>query len=286
MDGTTTPQTPSSLCDHACRLLGSSLRSLSLFGSQLWAGELHGTRGDADLFAILDDGALAGAAARLGKQPHPLLLQHLPPLTLALSIPGSERARAKLNLIEISALRQALHALPDVYLAGRLSKPMRLYAARDAACQAEHSSLVAEAAQAISTVVLQGQRGHRTRLSVVSECAFVSYRAELRPEGPRRLQALWQRNQDALVARFDPLLVATAPTLGLRYDPGEQIFFDERDRASRARQQLAYARLIRHSRLRSLARWPKQMLVYRGWVGYVAGKLRRSHRAEREGSPA
>ena len=102
---------------------------------------------------------------------------------------------------------------------------MRLYAARDAVCRAEHSSLVAEAAQAISTVVLQGPARTSDATSVIAECALVSYRAELRPEGPRRLQTLWQRNQDALVARFDPLLVATAPTLGLRYDPGEQIFF-------------------------------------------------------------
>ncbi len=286
MEGTTTPLSLPLLCDHACRILGSSLRSLSLFGSQLWANEPHRARGIADLFAILDDGALAEAAARLGTPPRPLLLNHLPPLTLALSLPGSEHARAKLNLIEISPLQRVLHALPDVYLAGRLSKPMQLYVARDATCRAEHSSLMNQAAQAISTIVLQGQRGHRTRLSVIAECALVSYRAELRPEGPRRLQTLWQRNQDALVARFEPLLLATAPTLGLRYDPGEQIFFDERDRASRTRQQLAYALLLGRSRLRSLVRFPKQMLVYRGWAGYVADKLHRSHRAEQEGNRA
>ncbi len=270
------------LTAHCVDRLGPCLRSLSLFGSQLWAGECDGELGIADLFAVLDDGTLADAAARCAARPWRPLLTHLPPLTLSLSLPtpGRGARQAKLNLIELSPLFAALQALPDLYLAGRWSKPMRLLYARDPACADEQRALMELAASQVSAWVLRGLQAPCSLLAVVRECAWLSYRGELRPEGPRRRQALFERSQAELVARFRPLILAGAPPLGLRYDPKSDSLFEARDAQQRRAQRLAQARLLWRSRLRCLLRWPKQMLVYRGWAAYVRDKLRRSQRAE------
>lgn len=271
------------LCDHGCHLLAPRLRSLSLFGSQLWAAESDGERGIPDLFAVVDDGSLAWAAGKLGSRPPRALLRHLPPLTLALSLPTADGLRAKLNLVEITVLRQALQNPKDVYLAGRFSKPMRRLHTRDQACGLEHDALCRLAAGQICTWVLRGQHGSRALKDAIAECAWLSYRGELRPEGPRRLATIFRRNQDEFRDRFTPHLLAAAPSLGLRYDAASDVLIDARDGRSRMQQQRAYARLLWRSRLRSGLRWPKQMLVYRGWAAYVYDKIRRSQR--REDSP-
>lgn len=268
------------LCDHGCQLLAPHLRSLSLFGSQLWAQGSDGERGIPDLFAVLDDGSLAWAAGKLGSRPPRVLLRHLPPLTLAMPLPRADGLRAKLNLVEITVLRQALQAPKDVYLAGRFSKPMRRLHSRDQACGIEHDALCTLAAQQICAWVLRGQRGSRPLQDTLAECAWLSYRGELRPEGPRRLATIFRRNQDEFQVRFTPHLLAAAQVLGLRYDARSGVLIDARDGRSRADQQRAYACLLRRSRLRSGLRWPKQMLVYRGWAAYVYDKLRRSQRTE------
>lgn len=273
------------LADHGRALLDPHLRSLSLFGSQLWAADPDDARGIVDLFAVLDDGTLAQAATKVGQTPPRLLRDHLPPLTLLLRLPGSRGLRAKLNLVEITQLRRALHEMRDVYLAGRLSKPMRLLHARDRACADEQHAIAKAAAEQIGHFVLCGQIGSRTLTDTISECAWLSYRAELRPEGPRKRQALFERNAAELFATFQPILLATAPELGLRYDDKTGLLIDAREPAIRQRQQRTYARLIRRSRLRSALRWPKQMLVYRGWAAYVFDKLRRSQRAEESPCP-
>lgn len=269
-----------SLAEHARTLLDPHLRSLSLFGSQLWAADPDGARGIPDLFAVLDDDTLAQAAAQLGQSPPRWLLHHLPPLTLLLRLPGSPESRAKLNLVEITPLHRALRAMNDVYLAGRLSKPMRLLHARDSICTDEQHAIATLAAEQISHAVLCGHVGSRTLDEVVAECAWLSYRGELRPEGPRKLQALFDRNAAELLATFRPIVLAAAPCLGLRYDEGAGLLIDARPPALRQQQQRAYARLIHRSRFRSALRWPKQMWVYRGWAAYVVDKLRRSQRTE------
>ena len=43
----------------------------------------------------------------------------------------------------------------------------------------------------------------------------------------------------------------------------------------RRRDARALAHLLRRSRVRALLRWSRQLLVYRGWLPYLAAKLRR-----------
>ena len=262
--------------------LGPSLRALCLFGScvQPETSAADPARGVPDLLAILDDGALTPWLRRQG---HGWLLQHLsrhlPPLTLALARDGV--TVAKLNLIEAGALRRAIDRLPDLYLAGRLSKPLRPLQIRDDACARELGDTAQRAAQQIARQVLRDLPTSCLLPSLIPACVALSYRAELRPEGPRKLDALFAAHRDFFIARFAPLLREQARRLGIDHDAASDRLDDRRPSGLRQLERFCLLHLLWRSRLRSLLRWPKQMLAFSGWHHYAIDKLRRARRAER-----
>jgi hypothetical protein len=50
---------------------------------------------------------------------------------------------------------------------------------------------------------------------------------------------------------------------------------DRRPSTVRRRHAGALSRLLLRSRARALLRWSRQLLLYRGWLPYLVGKLRR-----------
>ena len=55
-----------------------------------------------------------------------------------------------------------------------------------------------------------------------------------------------------------------------------EVMVDRRPDDVRAREARALARLLWRGRLRALARWGREPLLYRGWFPYLVGKLRRA----------
>src|SRR5262245_39304870 len=109
--------TTSRLVTAVCERLSPQLRSLLLFGSYL-SNETRRQGSIPDLFALVDDldeSLIRLGSGRLARRVSPFL----PPTTLAFSASG---IFAKLNLIEPQTLSHAIKTLPDLYLAGRLSK--------------------------------------------------------------------------------------------------------------------------------------------------------------------
>ena len=252
------------------------LRALALFGSCL--SEVT-RRPDSipDLLAVVDDldaavaalgaGRLARRAARL-----------LPPATVALRDPAGTTL-AKLNLVEPAAVDAALAGAldhGDLYLAGRLSKRVELLHARDAACAAAFAAALDRAADVVVEAVLLAPPRRLPLAAAVRRCLAISYAAEVRPERAARLDALYDSYAPGHDARFAPRLAAAAAARGFRLDA--DVLTDDRPDAARAAGARQLRRLLRRGRLRALARWPKQALLYDGWLRYVAGKLLRAWR--------
>jgi hypothetical protein len=251
---------------------GAGLRSLTLFGSCL-APTTRRPGSIPDLFALVDDldvaltqegiGPVARAAARF-----------LPPATVALRDRGRRDAVAKLNLVEPATVERELRAPRDLYLAGRLGKHTRTLWVRDEACARELYGLLGAAATTIVEVVLNGL-GPRCALEVaVRRCVAISYAAEVRPESPAKIEALHRAFAAEYDARYRPLLVAHARARGLVVE-GDDLVDHRAPEAALVALRDRDA-LLSRSRIRSVARWPKQAMLYRGWLPYLAGKLRRA----------
>ena len=278
----------SPIIDHACAQIGSGLRALCLFGSCLQPGS-PATGGIPDLLAILDDDSLGPLLRRLhyGVLTR-FLATGLPPLTLALRDPEGQRIVAKLNLIEISAATDQLTRLPDLYLAGRMSKKTVIMYARDPACRLEFEELSLQAARQIAALAVRELPVRTPLVDVVRACIALSYRAEVRPEGPTKMKALYESFAAFYDQRFMPLLVTEATARNIRHDEKEELLLDERSEHLRSQDRHQVAGQLRISRLRTLLRWPKQMIVYDGWISYALSKRGRARQLEagrRKSSP-
>lgn len=259
--------------------LGDGLSALVLFGSCLAGAEER--RGVPDLLAILDDGALGSALQRLGHGPLTrYLASRLPPLTLALRRDGESATLAKLNLIEAGRAAAELTALPDLYLAGRLSKYTSLVYARGQRGRLTVDALTSQAQAQVARLVALELSSGASLEDAVRACIALSYRAEVRPEGPQKLHALYQSFASHYDAHFGPLLVSAADSLGVRFDSARDRFLDQRSESDRLRDCQTLRRFLRKSQLRAVLRWPKQALVYRGWMTYALDKRRRARLLE------
>lgn len=251
-------------------LLGRELRSLVLFGSCLSpATQRPGSIPDA--FAVVDDLAPALAAlgvSKLGRR----LARGLPPATLRLDDGGVPVA--KLNVIDAATLQREGAGRTDLYLAGRLAKRTECVFTRDDAARVEIDGVRAAAREAVARLALVGLPRRTTIDPVLRRCVSLSYDAEPRPEKPAKIRALYDAFADWYPPRFLPLLYARARALGIGVEAGALV--DERPDAVRRAEQQDLNALLRRSWLRAAARWPKGIVLYRGWFPYLVGKLQRA----------
>lgn len=246
--------------------LGPQLRSLVFFGSCL-SQTTQRPGSIPDVFAVVDalDPALeALGVGALGRWIAPLL----PPVTLCLE------GIAKLNVIDAKTLAHELTAQHDLYLAGRLGKRTECVYARDEECRAEIDRLRAQAREAIAHVALLGLPRHTLLEPVLRRCVSVSYDAEPRPERPAKIRALYDAFADWYPPRYTPLLIQRARAAGIEVHG--QLLVDNRSDRTRSAEARGLSAILRKSWLRAMARWPKGMLLYRGWLPYLLGKLGRA----------
>lgn len=251
--------------------IGRSLRSLVMFGSCL-SPTTRREGSIPDLFAVVD--ALDPALVSLGvSKVGRWIAPSLPPVTLSLKAENGTPI-AKLNVIDAAALARELAAQNDLYLAGRLGKRTECIYARDEACRIEIDGLCAQARSVIASIALLGLPRHTTLEPVLRRCVSLSYDAEPRPERPAKIRALYDAFADWYPPRYLPLLAERARELGIRIE-GESII-DKRSDLVRAAEARGLTALLRRSWFRAMARWPKGILLYRGWFPYLVGKIRRS----------
>jgi hypothetical protein len=251
---------------------GAGLRSLTLFGSCL-APTTRRPGSIPDLFALVDDLDVALKHEEIGPIAR-VVARFLPPATVALRDGERRGAVAKLNLVEPRAAERAVRAPRDLYLAGRLGKHTRALWVRDEACARELGALLDAAATTIVEVVLDGLGPRCALEEAVRRCVAISYAAEVRPESPAKIEALQSAFAAEYEARYRPLLVARARARGLTVEDGDLV--DRRAPEAALGALRDRDALLSRSRIRSVARWPKQAILYRGWLPYLAGKLRRA----------
>lgn len=145
----------SPIIDHACAQIGSGLRALCLFGSCLQPGSTA-TGGIPDLGPSRrwQPGTASPPRLHYGVLTR-FLATGLPPLTLALRDANRQRIVAKLNLIEISAAAEQLTRLPDLYLAGRMSKEDRHHVCTRPCLSTRVQELSQQAARQIAALAVR-----------------------------------------------------------------------------------------------------------------------------------
>jgi hypothetical protein len=255
-------------------LLGERLDALLLFGSCL-AVRTRRPGSIPDLFAFvdrLDDALIRLGAPRASRLVAPLL----PPITLAFRAAPDKPVEAKLNLIQTSVAERELASPHDIYLAGRLSKRTLLLFARDAAASEMQQQLADRAADAVVDFVIAGLPQRCSLDAAVRRCTAFSYAAEIRPEAEHKLAEIHDAFGDWYTSRFAPRLLVRARERQFTVEADWLI--DRRSAPRRLAERTKLAAFLATSRLRTIARWPKQALVYRGWASYVIGKLRRARR--------
>jgi hypothetical protein len=246
------------------------LRSAVLFGSCLSPATRKATS-IPDVFALVDD--LDPALAALGLSPLARrLARRMPPATLALE--GRGGPLAKLNLATPPAVAGALHRLPDLSLAGRLAKKTRLLYHRDAVPHAELDTILASATAAMARTTLFDLPRRISLAAAAERCFALSYRAEVRPERRAQIEARFAAFAGEYRARYGAALAAAAEAHGLDVVGDELV--DDRPERLRRRDRRALASLLWRGRLRSLVRWSREPFLYRGWLPYLVGKLRRA----------
>jgi hypothetical protein len=251
--------------------LGDQLRWVALFGSCL-SSQTRRAGSIPDLFASVDD--LELSLVRLdAKARTRWLARHLPPLTLAFSGPSGSIA-AKLNLISPEQIRTVVATQPDLYVVGRLSKHTLPLFERDADAALERARLVLDSSKRMVELAFKSLPRSCSVEDVVRRCVGLSFASEPRPEWPEKIAALFDAFAPVYLERLGPLVLEHARQLGIHERNG--VLNDERDENVRRSEARSLRVTLFRSKLRTLMRWPKQMLVYRGWLPYVLGKLRRA----------
>ena len=248
------------------------LRAVLLFGSTL-APAVRRSTSIPDLVAIVDDVGAAAAAlcpGPLARRLAPLL----PPVTFALGDADGPGALAKVNVVSFAAARAALARPDDLSLAGRLAKKTRLLHARDARARDDTGALLAEAIDVMVCATTLALPRVVSLAEASRRCFALSYRAEPRPETEARIAERYRAFADEYRASYAARLASSARARGIDLAGGYLV--DWRPAAVRRRDARVLTRLLARSRARALARWTRQLFVYRGWLPYLAGKLRRA----------
>lgn len=246
------------------------LRSALLFGSCL-SPVTRRPSSIPDIFALVDD--LDPALAALGVSPLARrLARGLPPATLALEVQG--RAIAKINVATPAAVAGALARLSDLSLAGRLAKKTRLLFHRDAVPRTELRGLLDGATGAMAGAALLGLARRTSLAEAARRCFALSYQAEVRPERQAHIDARFDVFAPEYRARYGARLAQLAADRGI--DVVAEELIDRRPERVRRAERRALALLLWRGRLRSLLRWTREPLLYRGWFPYLVGKLRRA----------
>jgi len=252
------------------------LRALLLFGSAL-APELSQATSIPDLVALVDD--LDAALAAFGVTPLVRRLAGpLPPITIALrgtvALRGAGGTVAKVNLVSFATARAVFARPDDLSLAGRLAKKTRLLYARDDRARDETAALLAAAADVMARATTLALPRVVSLEQASRRCFALSYRAEPRPENADQIAARYRAFAADHRACYEPRLASAARARGIEVTGSRLV--DRRPAAVRRRDARALARLLRRSRARALLRWARQLVVYRGWLPYLVGKLRRA----------
>lgn len=202
-----------------------------------------------------------------------LLNRILPPNVIAVA--GDARphsVRAKCAILSLQDFLRACSAgAKDHFVQGRLFQQAQLAWTRDAASRAAVVNAIVDArARSFDwgRAYLPPRFDAETYCRVLLETCFA---AEIRPEGPERIQALLDAQRTTIVPVYAGLLQWLADNRILVSHGGEYVDPHPPARWPRLRSALYF----RRSKVRATARWIKYVALYDDWLEYVLQKVAR-----------
>lgn len=241
---------------------GGTVAAVVLYGSCL-LDESAAKRSEPDYFLVVDSlrafhrslgGALAGAT--------------LPPSVYHLRVRTRDGERScKASVLSSAQLvRETSARARDLHQLGRFSKPLALVYARDDNAfrlvrDAQLSSLRTLAPHALASI-----ERRFTEEEFLLALYGLSYRAEHRIIEPGKLRSILDADREAELHVARLLLTS----IGVAADGEAFVRPDGIGDGALTR------RLLARSRLRDLARWPKYLLTFDGWLEYVQRKMERN----------
>lgn len=257
------------LCGELQRRFGGSTAAMLYYGSCLRSGAEQ--EGLVDFYVLVDSYRVAHGAG-LSAVANKLL----PPNVYYLETPYQGKVlRAKVAVVSLADFRHGCERWFHSYLWGRFAQPAALVYCRDAAAHGAVMESLAWAVQrflAETVPVLPQEIG---TLEAWQWGLSLSYRCELRPERPGRVQALVLAFADEY-RQVTPLALTEQPLVKLR-DGMLEVF------ASPSQRRWGHWRWrVRRGQglLLSLARLVKASFTFAGGIDYLAWKLER-HTGER-----
>ena len=245
----------------------------------------HAQRSDArpesahDFFVIVDRylDAYRSLAAAIGTSYSPLtaaILSHmLPPNVVSVNASvDAHTVRAKCAVLSLAELTRACSARArDHFTQGRLFQHVQLAWSRD---PVSRSAVVDALLLARARTFEWGRAYLPERFDAQTYCRVLletSFRAEIRPEGPERIAALFEAQRGTLLRVYDTLLRRLTEERILVWDG--KVYSESHPPSSLYR--LRVATYFRWSKIRATVRWLKYIALYDNWLEYILHKIAR-----------
>lgn len=246
---------------------GGQLAAVIFYGSCL-SERTRSPSSTPDFFVVTRDGAIP-AHSRLTRLLHPVL----PPASQSAELVLEGRPRwFKYVYLDLAQMeRLCSQAMTDLFTAGRLSKRVALVWTADSATARQVTAALASAVGSLLPLACALLPESFGLDEYIQASVGLSYRSEYRIETPGKVEALVAAFPDYYQALCRRVLeVGEARGLLERLEGGRY-----RNRIGGAQRAAALA-LLRRSRARGLARWPKVLLTMEHWSEAVLGKLERA----------
>ncbi len=253
---------------------GESIKAILHYGSCLQKGDPY--QGIVDLFVVVDDyrsyygAGLPAMANRI-----------LPPNVFYEETRGRKGVvRAKYGVISIGQLKRAVS--PEWFHSffwARLAQPMRISFKRDGAILEECADISAQALMTLLDRTLPVVDSPFSVKGLWRRALGLTYRAELRPEGPERFKRLWQDSGPYFEA-VTPLALSALSypvrRISGNVQNGEGPFFEAMvDEKGARRCRYGWAARIAAGKALSVARLLKAAFTFSGGVDYALWKIER-----------
>lgn len=200
-------------------------------------------------------------------------LSHLlPPNIISFGMGGEESPPAKCAVVSLSHLRRSLLPfVPDHFLKGRVVQKLALVFSRGEEDQEAVIGAIREAREGIVHWVRPFLPGSFSLEQFGETMLRVSYRGEIRPESPRRVDQVFQAQKETILEMAEGALAAAERRGSVVSEGGRYRWRRNPGKGARALLTTYFAA----SKARATARWFKYILTFEGWLDYVGRKIER-----------
>lgn len=196
----------------------------------------------------------------------------LPPNIVSFRLPGADQPPAKCALVTGRHLRRSLGPRsPDHFLKGRVVQKLAMVWTRGPEEEREVVAALRMAREGIVGWVRPFLPRDFDLVDFAETMLRVSYRGEIRPESPERVDQVFESQREVLTAIAGESLAAAVARGEVLSTPSGYRWRRAPGRTLR----WAYSLYFLGSKARATARWFKYMVTFEGWMEYIVRKINR-----------